>query len=129
MSNEKQDAYAAAFPETAAFWAAAARSVFLIPECKSCGKSHWFPRAHCPFCYSDAVTWKESGGTATVFSWTVTRRTGSPYVVAYVELDEGPILLTNIVECDPDHVHIGMPVSVTFKQAPEGRFVPIFRPK
>lgn len=125
---ELEDPYVAAFPESLPFWTAARRGVLVLPRCEDCGKSHWFPRAHCPFCHGARVKWQESDGRGTVYSWTLLRKKDAPYVVAYVELKEGPIMLTNIVDCANAEVAIGMPVHVKFRAAPEGRLVPVFVP-
>ena len=81
-----------------------------------------------------ALSWEQATGTGTVYSFTVTRRgqgqwrDAGPYVLAYVELDEGPRMLTNIVECDVDDVHVGQRVSVVFSDTGEGSALPRFRP-
>jgi DUF35 OB-fold domain, acyl-CoA-associated len=71
-----------------------------------------------------------------VYSYTVVHRAPGPafaaevpYVVAVVELAEGPHLMTNIVECVPDSVRIGMKVSVTYRQLADGVTLPVFEPK
>ena len=83
---------------------------------------------------SSSVTWFEASGRGTVYSCTVTRRIGgswraaTPFVLAYVELEEGPRVLTNIVGCDPETVHIGQAVQAVFDRTPDGpallRFTP-----
>ncbi|MDB5452151.1 MAG: DNA-binding protein, partial [Caulobacteraceae bacterium] len=60
--------------------------------------------------------WIESGGQGVIYSYSVTRRgTPTPYCIAYVTLDEGPTMMTNIVDCDLDQVRIGQRVQVVFK--------------
>ena len=94
----------------------------------------WYPRAFCPACGSLEVTWIPASGRGSVYSFTIIRRgaepyAGSaPYVVAYVELAEGPRVLTNIVECEVDEVEIGMPVEVVFHDTGEGSALYRFRP-
>ena len=68
------------------------------------------PRAFCPFCKAPDPRWTASSGQGEIFSFSVAR-TATPYVVAYVRLAEGPLMLTNIVDCDPDGVRIGQRVS------------------
>ena len=115
-----------ATPETEPFWAAAADGRLVLPRCDACATVIWYPRALCPACGSQSVTWFEASGTGTVYSCTVTRRgeggwrDAVPYVLAYVELDEGPRVLTNVVGCDPDEVHIGQAVTAVFERAEEG---------
>ena len=93
-----RDEYAMAFPETLDFWRNAAEGIFVVPRCNACGKVHWHPRAHCPFCHGVDLTWEKSSGKGQVYSFTVVRRKDAPYILAYVKINEGPILMTNIVE-------------------------------
>ena len=97
-------------------------------RCKSCGKLHWYPRPVCPFCQGD-TEWSSLSGLGTIYSVTVTRKAGPiPYALAYVTLDEGVTMLTNIVDCDLDQVKIGHRVQVVFKPAEGGAMIPMFRP-
>ncbi|HEX7891816.1 MAG TPA: Zn-ribbon domain-containing OB-fold protein [Ramlibacter sp.] len=114
-------------PETGAFQEAAAGGRLVVPQCNACGSSHWYPRPFCPHCFADAVEWKEASGRGTVYSYTVMRRAKPVYVIAYVRLAEGATLMTNIVDCPPGDVRIGMEVEVVFHEAPGGVLVPMFR--
>lgn len=117
-----------ASPESEAFWNATAMDRLFVKFCNSCNKAHAYPRAHCPFCFSVDTEWRESPGRGEVYSYTVMRREMPPRVVSYVRLDEGVILLTNIVGCDVDEVHIGQRVKVVFPRAEDGPCVPAFAP-
>lgn len=106
-------------PEMTAYWEALRGGVFLLPRCLRCANVIWSPRPYCPFCGSLEVEWFPASGEATVYSYTVNRRGKGfnrkyeevgPYVIAYVELAEGPRILTNIVDCDPADVAIGAAV-------------------
>jgi uncharacterized protein len=123
-----QDPFVEAFPETRPFWDAAAQGTFLLPRCNSCGQSHWHPRAHCPSCHGTDLSWVQGSGRGTVYSYTVVRRPDAPYVLAYVQIEEGPILMTNVVGCEPETVRIGMRVKVSFRPTPTGRHAPVFIP-
>jgi hypothetical protein len=120
--------------ETAEFWAATAEGTLLLPRCERCDTVIWYPRAFCPACASFDVTWFPASGRGTVYSFTVVRRPALPYdrsgpfVVAYVELDEGPRVLTNLVECEPDEVEIGMPVEVSLVRVDDELTLPAWRP-
>jgi len=111
---------------TRPFWEACAEGRLVVPRCDDCGELIWYPRLFCPSCASTSVTWTDMSGRGTVYSFSITRkgagpfRDVAPYVLAYVELDEGPIMLTNVVGCDPDAVEIGMVVEVVFEPAGEG---------
>jgi uncharacterized OB-fold protein len=114
--------------ETKAFWDAAREGGFLIPICTACGKTHWYPRAICPFCASDKVEWREASGKGTIYTFSPMRRVKEPYVIAHVTLAEGPTMLTNIVDCDPDKLRIGQPVAVVFQETENGQPAPMFKP-
>jgi len=114
--------------ETKAFWDAAREGRFLIPICAACGKAHWYPRAICPFCVGDTVEWREASGQGTIYTFSVMRRVKEPYVIAHVTLAEGPTMLTNIVDCDPDKLSIGQPVTVAFRETENGPPAPMFKP-
>lgn len=111
------------------YFEAAAAGRLLIKRCSDCGKPHHFPRAVCPFCLSDKVEWEETSGKGEVYSYSVLRKGGPvPYCIAYVKLDEGPVLMTNIVDCDLDEVRIGQRVRMVPKPSKSGIAVPMFAP-
>jgi len=113
----------------APFWQAASEGVLMIRRCTSCGEAHWYPRPFCPHCHSGDVEWLPAGGGATIYSFTVTRKAGPvPYVLAYVTLDEGVTMLTNLVDAEIEALRIGQRVHVTFRAAEGGGAVPMFRP-
>ena len=120
--------------ETRPFWDATATGQLVLPHCTECGATIWYPKSFCPLCASSSVDWVPASGRGTVYSFSITRKGAgvwgehSPYVVAYVELDEGPRVLTNIVGCNVDDVRIGMAVSVVFDPTPEGPAVYRFEP-
>ena len=114
---------------TAPFWQAACEGVLMIRRCTACGQAHWYPRPFCPHCGSDKTDWVRASGTGTVYSYTVTRKAGPvPYVLAYVTLEEGVTMLTNLVDAEIEALHIGQRVHVTFRAAEGGAAVPMFRP-
>lgn len=113
-------------PETRAYWEAAAQGTLLVPRCKSCGEAHWYPRALCPFCFSDVIEAVPSSGTGVIYSYSVMRRAPEPYAVAYVTLTEGPIMLSNLVDCDFNALRIGQAVKLVFKPSENGQNVPMF---
>ena len=115
-------------PETKPFWDAAREGRFLVPFCAACGEAHWYPRAICPFCAGDKVEWRKASGKGTIYTFSVMRRVKEPYAIAHVTLAEGPTMLTNIVNCDFDKLHIGQPVAVVFQETEGGPPVPMFKP-
>ncbi len=114
-------------PESAAFFAAAADNKFLLRRCTACGRAHWYPRAVCPFCFG-ATAWEEASGRGVIYSFSVMRRTEPQYAIAYVTLDEGPTMMTNLVQCDFDALRIGQSVRLVFVPSDGGVPVPCFRP-
>jgi hypothetical protein len=122
------DVFATTYPETFPFWAAAEQKRLLIKTCAHCNRAHWYPRIVCPLCGSDQTTWKDASGRGTIYSFSVIERADPPYVIAWVQMEEGPIAITNIVDCDFKTIKIGDSVSVRFLQTPEGRTVPVYTP-
>lgn len=114
-------------PETAEYWDAASRGVLLVRGCRACRKAHHYPRTMCPFCHSDQTEWWTSAGKGVIYSFSIMRRASSPYVIAYVTLDEGPTMLTNIVGCKFDEIGIGRRVSMAPNPRDGSPPIPMFR--
>ena len=121
--------------ESKGYWEACARHELYVQRCRRCGMMRHYPRALCPGCLAGDPEWVLSSGRGSVYTYTVTYqklapgfRDSVPYILAYVELDEGVRLLTNIVDCAPDAVRIGMPVEVVFDDVSSELAVPKFRP-
>ncbi len=121
-------------PETKPFWDATAEGRLVLPKCTACGTVIWYPRQFCPECSGQDVEWIEASGKGTVYSFSINRRgdgpfrEASPFVLAYVELDEGPRIMTNVVDCDPESVEVGQAVTVVFHDTGKGTALPRFRP-
>ena len=113
-------------PDNEAFVAAAREGRFVLRWCDDCGKTHWYPRAVCPHCLSSRAPWKPASGRGTVYSYSTMHRVDPPYTLAYVTLDEGPTMLTNLVGVGP--WRIGMAVQVRFVPSDDGTPVPVFAP-
>jgi uncharacterized protein len=120
--------------ESRPFWAGLAAGQLRLQRCGDCAGVVWYPRGLCPRCGSVDLAWFTASGQGIIYSFTVVRRApepfGSavPYVVAYVELDEGPRVLTNIVHGDPELVRIGQPVQCVFDTDEAGLALLRFRP-
>jgi uncharacterized OB-fold protein len=113
--------------ETQRFWDAASAGKLLYGFCLACKEPHYFPRSFCPFCFSENIEWREASGAATVYTYSTMHRSPTgPYTIAYVELKEGPRLLTNIVDCDLDRITIGAPAKLVWKPSEGGAPVPFF---
>jgi hypothetical protein len=121
--------------ETRGYWEGAGRHELVLQRCKRCGTVQHRPRALCVSCLADEIEHFVASGRGSVWTFTVTEqnqvppfRDAVPYVLAYVELEEGPRLLTNVVGCAPDAVRIGMPVRVAFRGDADGLATPVFVP-
>tara|TARA_Y100000766_G_scaffold252404_1_gene236661 strand:+ start:272 stop:670 length:399 start_codon:yes stop_codon:yes gene_type:complete len=117
-------------PDTEAFWSAAKDNKLMIGSCNSCGDKYYYPRGMCPHCGSSDVGLVQSSGKGEIYSWSVLRRAEPPFAIAYVTLDEGPTMMTNIIECDLDNLRIGQKVELKFSPTEEenGAPVPTFKP-
>ncbi|MDB5862198.1 MAG: hypothetical protein JWO70_4 [Betaproteobacteria bacterium] len=111
------------------YFDAAKEGKLMLKKCNACGEHHHYPRALCPFCFSEKVEWVQAKGTGEIYTYSVTRRGGpTPYCIAYVTLDEGVNMMTNIVDCDLDTIKVGQKVQVAFKQTEGGFAMPVFVP-
>lgn len=128
MASERKIPAPVPNPETAAFWDGAKSGKLLLKKCDDCGAFHYYPRAICPFCFSDNTHWQEAQGEGTIYTYSVMRRVPIPYAIAYVALAEGISMMTNIVDCDLDTVRIGQKVKLVWKPSDGGPPVPMFTP-
>jgi uncharacterized protein len=115
-------------PESLPFWQAADEGRYLVKKCNSCGQVHHYPRDICPFCLSADTVWQDSPGTGVVYSFSTMGQGDAAYTMAYVTLDEGVTVMTNLVDCDPSQVAIGQKVRVVFTPTEGGHAVPLFTP-
>ncbi len=115
-------------PETKRVFEGAAAGKLIVPRCNSCGRSHWYPRAICPHCFSQDLNWAEASGKGTIYTFSVMKRAEVPYAIGYVTLEEGPTMMTNIVDCDLDSIRIGQPVKLKFVPSENGPPMPMFAP-
>ena len=116
------------------YWSAAADGKVLYQECPACGHRQFYPRAMCTECAGD-VEWREASGQGEVHTFTIIRQNWGtpfrdmlPYVVAMVELDEGVKMMTNVTDCDPEDVHVGMRVEAYAVRVDDAVGIPFWRP-
>jgi uncharacterized OB-fold protein len=121
--------------DTKPFWDGCSDHELRFQKCTECGHVRWPPSIICPLCYSNQTKWIRASGKGKVFSFVVYHKAyhpafeaDLPYVVAIVELEEGPHFLTNIVGCDPGAVSCEMPVDVVWEDVTEEFSLPKFRP-
>ena len=121
-------------PEAKPYWDATAEGRLLLQRCSGCRAVIWYPRGFCPECSGSAIEWFEASERGVVYSFTVNRRGPGPYaeagayVIAYVELEEGPRVLTNIVDVDLERLAVGDAVEAVFDDTGEGTALVRFRP-
>ncbi len=122
-------------PWSQGFWDAARKHELVVQTCKACDAKIFYPRKFCPECWSDKLGWIKASGKAKVFSFTITRmgieekfNDDLPLILAWVDLEEGVRMLTNIVGCDADAVEIGMDVKVVFEDITPEISLPKFQP-
>ena len=121
--------------ETRPFWEAAARGELLIQKCADCNQYQWYPRGFCSICWSSRIEWIKASGKGKVWTFTITRQNRAPgfkdelpYVLALVELEEGVKMFTNIINCDPESVKIGMAVKVAWISPSPDLHIAYFEP-
>lgn len=121
-------------PETAHYWAGTSRGKLLLQRCTKCVQAYFPPRPFCPKCGSRDVEVIEASGRASLYSYAIQHRAAPgfvpPYAIAVVTLEEGPRMMTNIVDCPqtPDDLVLDMPLEVSFRQVSETISLPVFRP-
>lgn len=139
MSETKP--YAKSLPEisplTMPFWEAAKRHELIIQKCKSCGEYQFYPRAWCMHCGTRELEWVKTSGKGTVYSFVIIRQVVAnspafqediPFVIAEVDLDEGPRVYGNLLDVKPEETQVGMRVRVKFQDATSETSLPKFSP-
>ena len=118
-------------PTEQPFYDACAAGKLVLQRCQSCGHVLFYPRTHCDACQSDRLVWEDAIGTGTIASYTVVRRAVSadfeaPYVIALIDLAEGPRMMSQIVDTDTDSLAVGLSVKVDFAAWSEDITLPVF---
>ena len=105
------------------YWNAARERRLVLRACGSCGRKHFMPRHLCPHCWSDKLEWVESKGGGTIHSFSIVHRAPSPafaanapYVIAMIDLDDGPRMFANVIGPNALDVAIGDRVRLTFEE-------------
>jgi uncharacterized OB-fold protein len=123
-------------PETAEFWEGAKRGELRVQRCRACGQAYFYPRPFCPNCSSRDVEWFTASGRGRLHTYVINHRPAygfddlAPYVIAIVELEEGPRLMSNIVgvEPTPERLPLDMALEVTWERQSDEITLPLFRP-
>ncbi|OLT40639.1 DNA-binding protein [Saccharomonospora sp. CUA-673] len=122
-----------ATPETQPYWDGAAAGELRVTSCRACDRPFFYPRSSCPRCGSSDITWITCSGRATLYSYVISARPApgfdAPTVIAVVELEEGPRMMTNVVgvEPEPENLPLDLALRVTFEQRGD-MAVPVFTP-
>ncbi|MCC7077713.1 MAG: Zn-ribbon domain-containing OB-fold protein [Acidimicrobiia bacterium] len=124
--------------DTEPFWEAAREHRLVIRRCNACHEAHYYPRSFCPKCWSEDVVWIEASGRGRLYTYSVVHKNDLPpwpervpYCAAIVELDEGPRMMSNVVECDFDDLRADMSLELTWRDEAWGDETwsfPVFRP-
>lgn len=123
-------------PETQHFWDGCKNGKLLLQRCKNTGNAYFPPRPFSPYTGSKEVEVFEASGRAKLFSYVINHRPAKgfekqgPYAIAVVELDEGPRMMSNIVECEqtPEALKLDMALEVVFEDINDEITLPKFRP-
>jgi len=119
---------------TEAFWEGTVDGEFRLQACLDCGEPQFYPRVVCKHCGSTDLEWTAASGEGEIHSYTVNHIPGeegfgdlAPYVVAVVELEEGPQLMS-LVPADADEIEVGTPVEARLWRISEDAAMPVFLP-
>jgi uncharacterized OB-fold protein len=117
------------------FWEALKAHELRVQKCEACGALRHIPKEICAHCGSRAASWAAVSGRGRIYTYTVIHRgptpayqADAPYVIAHVELDEGPRVISNLIDVAPADVRIGMPVEVVFEDVSSDWTLFKFRP-
>jgi uncharacterized OB-fold protein len=135
MNDKPKPIHPTITPVNRPFWEGCRRGELLIQRCTSCARLRYPAGSVCPSCLAPESEWKAVSGKGTVFSFVVFHRAYHkawegkvPYNVALIELEEGPILLSNVVGIDQARMEVGLPVQVAFEPLDDDVTLPVFRP-
>jgi uncharacterized OB-fold protein len=125
-----------ATPETREFWEGAKRHELRIQRCLDCKRAYFYPRPFCPHCASRNVEWFTASGKGTLYSYVIVHRGPPgfqdwlPYVIAVVQLEEGPRMMSNVINVEPapEHLPPDLPLEVTWEQQSDDITLPLFQP-
>lgn len=120
---------------TGPYWDATRDHKLVLQYCPRCEEFVHHPREACPGCLGREFRWVESTGRGTVHAFSVHHRPFEamsaddlPYIVAFIDLEEGVRFLSNIIGVDPAAVAVGHRVNLTWRAVGEGYHLPVFEP-
>jgi uncharacterized OB-fold protein len=117
------------------FWDYCKQHELRVQRCTACNRLNIPSTFYCPNCFSDSFEWVKMCGRGKVYTYAVVRQPyhkafakDLPYVIASIELEEGPRMMSNIVGCKPEDIKINMPVEVLFEDVTDEFSLPKFKP-
>lgn len=121
-------------PDSAPWWAAVQDRALAVNTCAACARCSLGPRPFCPHCWSEDVRLTPVSGAARLYTWSVVHQNAAPfdartpYVVAMVDLAEGPRMMTTLEDCRPEELRADMALALDYREDDDGFVVPVFRP-
>jgi len=124
-------------PEAKPYWDGLRERKLMLPRCRQCRRAFFYPRVLCPFCYAADIEWFQATGRGRLYSFEIAYQTFNkafkvkpPYILAMVELEEGPRVMSNLIgiEPDPKRIRCDMPVEVVFHKLTDEITLPLFQP-
>jgi uncharacterized protein len=124
-------------PEAQPYWDGLKENKLMLPKCDDCGKPFFYPRVLCPNCHSRNISWMQASGRGKLYSFQIAHRSLNrafkvelPCVMAMIELEEGPRVMSNLIniEPDPNVVKCDMPVEVVFEKQNDDITLALFQP-
>ena len=124
-------------PEAKPYWQGLREQKLMLPRCRACGRAHFYPRVICPHCHGADLEWIQASGRGRLYSFEIGHQAFNkafkvkpPFVLAMIELEEGPRMMSNLIgiEPDPKKIRCDMPVEVVFEKLTEEITLPLFRP-
>ena len=124
-------------PEAQPYWDGLKENKLMLPKCDDCGKPFFYPRVLCPNCHSRNISWMQASGRGKLYSFQIAYRSLNrafkvklPCVMAMIELEEGPRVMSNLINIEPDPtvVKCDMPVEVVFEKQNDDITLALFQP-
>lgn len=124
-------------PEAQPYWDGLKEHKLMLPTCDDCGKSFFYPRIACPHCHSRHISWRQASGKGRLYAFEIAYRSLNPafkikppYILAMIELEEGPRMMSNLINIEPNPqvVKCDTPVEVVFEKLTDEVTIPLFQP-
>jgi uncharacterized OB-fold protein len=124
-------------PESKPYWDGLKEHKLMLPKCTTCNRVFFYPRVLCPHCHARDITWIQASGKGKLHAFEIAyqsfnraMKVKTPYILALVELEEGPRMLSNLINIEPDPavVKCDMPVEVVFSPLTDDITIPLFQP-